>query len=448
MLPATTVLARRRAGARGLAGRGRLAPTAGDPGRFDSRHAHCDVLVVGAGESGRRAAAAPRSPTREDRVLLVDADPAGDRRRGPCRHDGARHLRPRLRDRRRAPPDADDRGPAVAHPRRRIVARDRRHRAPDRVRRQRPARDHARRRRGDLHRALRRPAGRRAVIFTNNDTTDAVAAALAAAGVEIVATVDARARRRRRRARAATTPGACAPSDRAGRRRGGDRRGRPAARVRRLEPERGAVDPGPRHAPLRRARSRRSCRTGPARTAGSRPSGRRPATIEGLGESRRPGSCRRPARRPTTPGRPTTSTSGATRRWRDLRRALGAGLDSIEHVKRYTTIGTGIDQGRTGGVVATAIAAAILGQEVGAVGVPTFRPPTVPVSFAQLAGRDRGAALPIRSGPRRSSRGTSRRRRVRGRRPVEAAALLPARRRGDGRGGPARVRGRADGRRP
>ncbi len=75
----------------------------------------------------------------------------------------------------------------------------------------------------------------------------------------------------------------------------------------------------------------------------------------------------------------------------DIRRALGAGLTSIEHVKRYTTIGTGSDQGKTGGVLASAVAAALLGQEPGALGVPTYRPPYVPVSFAQLAGRDRGA---------------------------------------------------------
>ena len=74
----------------------------------------------------------------------------------------------------------------------------------------------------------------------------------------------------------------------------------------------------------------------------------------------------------------------------DIRQALGAGLRSIEHVKRYTTIGTGSDQGKTGGVVASAVAAALLGQEPGALGMPTYRPPYVPVSFAQLAGRDRG----------------------------------------------------------
>jgi sarcosine oxidase subunit alpha len=83
-----------------------------------------------------------------------------------------------------------------------------------------------------------------------------------------------------------------------------------------------------------------------------------------------------------------------------LRRALDAGLTSIEHVKRYTTIGTAGDQGKTSGVVASAIAAAVLGQDVGAVGVPTFRPPVAPVPFALIAGRDLGVRLdPARTTP-------------------------------------------------
>jgi sarcosine oxidase subunit alpha len=85
----------------------------------------------------------------------------------------------------------------------------------------------------------------------------------------------------------------------------------------------------------------------------------------------------------------------------ELRRALGAGLQSIEHVKRYTTIGTASDQGKTSGVVSSAIAASLMGQEVGIVGVTTFRPPYTPVSFAALAGRDRGPVLfdPVRVTP-------------------------------------------------
>jgi len=74
----------------------------------------------------------------------------------------------------------------------------------------------------------------------------------------------------------------------------------------------------------------------------------------------------------------------------DLHRALGAGLRSVEHVKRYTTIGTGADQGRTSGVLAIGLMAATLGVSPGEVGTTTFRPPYVPLPFAALAGRDRG----------------------------------------------------------
>ncbi|MHB8459041.1 MAG: 2Fe-2S iron-sulfur cluster-binding protein [Candidatus Limnocylindrales bacterium] len=82
----------------------------------------------------------------------------------------------------------------------------------------------------------------------------------------------------------------------------------------------------------------------------------------------------------------------------DLDRAVGAGLSSIEHVKRYTTVGTGSDQGRLSGTTAGAIVAALTGREPAEVGVSNQRPPVVPVSFAFLAGRDRGALLdPIRT---------------------------------------------------
>jgi sarcosine oxidase subunit alpha len=81
----------------------------------------------------------------------------------------------------------------------------------------------------------------------------------------------------------------------------------------------------------------------------------------------------------------------------DVRRALGTGMRSVEHVKRFTTIGTGSDQGKTAGVNETAIIAAQLGQPVGAVGVTTFRPPYAPISFGLMAGRNRGDLFdPIR----------------------------------------------------
>jgi sarcosine oxidase subunit alpha len=81
----------------------------------------------------------------------------------------------------------------------------------------------------------------------------------------------------------------------------------------------------------------------------------------------------------------------------DVRRALGTGMQSVEHVKRFTTIGTGSDQGKTAGINETAIIAAQLGQPVGSVGVTTFRPPYAPISFGLVAGRNRANLFdPIR----------------------------------------------------
>ncbi|MEV1171862.1 2Fe-2S iron-sulfur cluster-binding protein [Nonomuraea sp. NPDC049784] len=82
----------------------------------------------------------------------------------------------------------------------------------------------------------------------------------------------------------------------------------------------------------------------------------------------------------------------------DLARATGTGMRSVEHVKRYTTAGTGADQGKTSGAVVVGVMSALLGAEPGQVGTTTFRPPYTPVSFATLAGRDRGALSdPVRT---------------------------------------------------
>ncbi|WP_405865765.1 sarcosine oxidase subunit delta family protein [Streptomyces sp. NBC_01515] len=82
----------------------------------------------------------------------------------------------------------------------------------------------------------------------------------------------------------------------------------------------------------------------------------------------------------------------------DLTRATTAGLDSVEHTKRYTTAGTANDQGKTSGVLASGVVAELLGVDVSLLGTTTFRPPYTPVSFATLAGRDRGALHdPIRT---------------------------------------------------
>jgi sarcosine oxidase subunit alpha len=81
----------------------------------------------------------------------------------------------------------------------------------------------------------------------------------------------------------------------------------------------------------------------------------------------------------------------------DILHATGAGLTSVEHIKRYTTIGTAHDQGKTSGVIASGIVADAIGVDIATLGTTTFRPPYTSVSFAALAGRDRGEIFdPVR----------------------------------------------------
>jgi sarcosine oxidase subunit alpha len=75
----------------------------------------------------------------------------------------------------------------------------------------------------------------------------------------------------------------------------------------------------------------------------------------------------------------------------DLHRGIDAGLRSLEHLKRFTTIGTGPDQGKTANLNAMGIVAHLLDRPVASWAPTTYRPPYVPVPFAALAGRDRGA---------------------------------------------------------
>ena len=85
---------------------------------------------------------------------------------------------------------------------------------------------------------------------------------------------------------------------------------------------------------------------------------------------------------------------------RDLELAVREGYRSIEHVKRYTTTGMGTDQGKFGNIHAQAVVAESLGVEIQDVGTTTFRPPYTPVTFGALAGRDIGKLFdPIRKTP-------------------------------------------------
>jgi glycine cleavage system aminomethyltransferase T len=76
----------------------------------------------------------------------------------------------------------------------------------------------------------------------------------------------------------------------------------------------------------------------------------------------------------------------------DVQRAMNAGMRSVEHIKRYTSISTANDQGKTSAVNAIGAIASVLGEaaDLGQVGHTTFRAPFAPVPFAALAGRRKG----------------------------------------------------------
>jgi sarcosine oxidase subunit alpha len=85
---------------------------------------------------------------------------------------------------------------------------------------------------------------------------------------------------------------------------------------------------------------------------------------------------------------------------RDLALATQEGFRSIEHIKRYTTIGMATDQGKTSGLGALRLVAQQLGRPVPEIGHTTFRMPYTPVTFGSLAGLARGELFdPVRSTP-------------------------------------------------
>ncbi|MGH8289550.1 MAG: 2Fe-2S iron-sulfur cluster-binding protein [Steroidobacteraceae bacterium] len=84
----------------------------------------------------------------------------------------------------------------------------------------------------------------------------------------------------------------------------------------------------------------------------------------------------------------------------DLRQAVAEGFREIEHVKRYTTLGVGTDQGKTGGLLGAAIVAEFLGEPLATVGQSRGRPPVRPVPLATLAGLPAPLAVkPLRRTP-------------------------------------------------
>jgi sarcosine oxidase subunit alpha len=439
-----------------LSGQGRLADRP-DPARYDAVHAHCDVLVVGAGPAGLAAATvAARSGVRviladerpEPGGSLLDSGPgdpvscvdafAVDGRFDPA---GARLLA------RTTVFGYYDDNYLVAVQRRtdHLGAAAPGHVARERIWRIRAARvvlatgAHERpiafagndlpgvllagSARAYLHRYGVLP-GRRAVVFTDNDSGYRVARDLAAAGVEVAAVVDPR-------------PGPAAPGVLPGHvvaAAGGDQRvstveavpvGGGAAVG--LDADALLVSGG--WSPVLHLYSQAGGRLRYDEATGAfLPDGCRQAVevagaargVDGLAGCLADGAAaarRALAALGVTPAdwtappvaEPAPDEPGANLRvvpaddYRthfvdlqrdvtvaDVLRATGAGLRSVEHVKRYTTAGTAHDQGKTSGLLAAAVVGRALDAGLAELGLTTFRPPYTPVSFAALAGRDRG----------------------------------------------------------
>jgi sarcosine oxidase subunit alpha len=73
--------------------------------------------------------------------------------------------------------------------------------------------------------------------------------------------------------------------------------------------------------------------------------------------------------------------------------AAREGFQSIELVKRYTAMGFGTDQGKTGNVNGMAIVAKTLNKSIAETGTTIFRPAYTPVTFGAMGGRDIGVLL-------------------------------------------------------
>ena len=84
----------------------------------------------------------------------------------------------------------------------------------------------------------------------------------------------------------------------------------------------------------------------------------------------------------------------------DVQLAAREGYESVEHTKRYTTLGMATDQGKLSNINGLAVLADSLNTAIPNVGTTTFRPPYTPVPLGALAGEARGEIFqPLRKTP-------------------------------------------------
>ncbi|WP_409432999.1 2Fe-2S iron-sulfur cluster-binding protein [Litorimonas sp. RW-G-Af-16] len=97
--------------------------------------------------------------------------------------------------------------------------------------------------------------------------------------------------------------------------------------------------------------------------------------------------------------KPFYHVKGKNRAWVDFQNDVTAkditlahqeGFSSVEHVKRYTTLGMATDQGKTSNVVGLAVLAEATHQTIPQTGTTIFRPPYTPIPIGAFAGAHRG----------------------------------------------------------
>jgi sarcosine oxidase subunit alpha len=74
----------------------------------------------------------------------------------------------------------------------------------------------------------------------------------------------------------------------------------------------------------------------------------------------------------------------------DIELAVRENFVSVEHLKRYTTTGMSVDQGKTSNLNALTLLAGLTGKSIEEVGTTTFRPQFMPVPLGAIAGQQRG----------------------------------------------------------
>lgn len=75
---------------------------------------------------------------------------------------------------------------------------------------------------------------------------------------------------------------------------------------------------------------------------------------------------------------------------KDVKLSHQEGFRSVEHLKRYTTLGMATDQGKTSNMGGLAIMAELAGKSIPEVGTTIFRPPYTPTAIGAFGGRHRG----------------------------------------------------------